>query len=203
MAKDIKELLGELYTEAIGAKFDGYHVLLPLEYMPKDVYNAKSAEADLALKQKEELEAKITTLSKSAEGNEELTKMVADLKKANDEQKLEFEKAIYTGKLNSKVDLIIAGVGTREGAGQLVRGLLDDGMIKLKDGEVAGINEQLERIKIERPYLFGETKIVGEKPGKGASPTAITERAKLIERYNTSTNPREQFALLGQIKKLE
>ena len=201
MAKDIKELLGDLYTDAIGAKFEGYHVLLPIEYMPKDVYNAKSEEADLALKQKAELETKITTLSKSAEGNEELTKMVADLKKANDEQKLEFEKSIYASRVDSALDLVLIDAGAKDTA--LVKSMLDKEIIKFDGSTLVGAREQVEKRKVSHPYLFGETKIVGSKPERGASPTALTEKAKLIDKYNKSTNATERFRLNEQIQKLE
>ena len=201
MAKDIKELLGELYTEAIGAKFDGYHVIVPENYVPKTVFNEKNELAKLAEQQRADYEKKLAEFSKSVEGNEELKQAIADLKKANNEQKLEYEKNIYTSKLNNKLDLIIAGAGAKDS--KLVRTLLDSEIIKLDGDTVIGVNEQLEKVKASHPYLFGETKIVGSKPERGASPTALTEKAKLIDKYNKSTNATEKFRLNEELQKLE
>lgn len=92
---------------------------------------------------------------------EEFGKLDFDgLKKSADEYKTKFEtaqadseKQLNDLKFNHALDGALTGAKARNS--KAVKALLDlDGLKITKDGEVVGLNEQIEKIKTENAYMF-------------------------------------------------
>lgn len=86
-------------------------------------------------------------------------------------EQLQFDHALETALSSSKAKNVKA-----------VRALLDANSLKLKDGEISGLKEQLEKVKSENDYLFeAETpppsfsRPGGTPPGGQADDAAIRE----------------------------
>lgn len=103
-------------------------------------------------------------------------------------------------KLDNALSKALAGCGARDA--DIVGKLLDRSVIKLgEDGKLIGVSEQLERLKTEKAFLFGDDKPASD-PAK-ANPTNMTAQlgaqhdkpagnggaetlgAALAEHYNT------------------
>lgn len=102
-------------------------------------------------------------------------------------------------KLDSALSLALAGCGARDM--EIVKGLIDRSLVKLDDGKLVGVSEQLERLKTEKAFLFGDDKPAAD-PAK-TNPTGMTAQlgaqhdkpagsggaetlgAALAEHYNT------------------
>lgn len=100
-------------------------------------------------------------------------------------------------KLDGALSLALAGCGARDM--EIVKGLIDRSLVKLDNGKLVGVSEQLERLKTEKAFLFGDDKPdpaktnptgmtaqLGEQHDKPAgSGGAETLGAALAEHYNT------------------
>lgn len=100
-------------------------------------------------------------------------------------------------KLDGALSLALAGCGARDM--EIVKGLIDRSLVKLDNGKLVGVSEQLERLKTEKAFLFGDDKPdpaktnptgmfaqLGAQHDKPAgSGGAETLGAALAEHYNT------------------
>lgn len=100
-------------------------------------------------------------------------------------------------KLDGALSLALAGCGARDMG--IVMDQIDRSLIKLENGKLVGVSEQLERLKTEKAFLFGDDKPdpaktnptgmtaqLGEQHDKPAgSAGAETLGAALAEHYNT------------------
>ena len=95
-------------------------------------------------------------------------------------------------KLDNALSKALAGCGARDA--DIVGKLLDRSIIKLgEDGKLVGVSEQLERLKTDKAFLFGDDKPatgmtaqLGAQHDKPAgSGGAETLGAALAEHYNT------------------
>lgn len=100
-------------------------------------------------------------------------------------------------KLDGALSLALAGCGARDM--NIVKDQIDRSLIKLENGKIVGVSEQLERLKTEKAFLFGDDK---PDPAK-TNPTGMTAQlgaqhekpagsggaetlgAALAEHYNT------------------
>ena len=84
----------------------------------------------------------------------DVEKLKADLAAA-EKQRTEEIAAL---KLDNAVELALGGSGALDK--DIVKGLIDKQVVKLgEDGKLLGLGEQLEKIKTDKPFLFG-----GDKP---------------------------------------
>ncbi len=71
-------------------------------------------------------------------------------------------------KLDNALSLALAGCGAKDA--EIVGKLLDRSIIKLgEDGKLVGVTEQLEKLKTDKAFLFGE-----DKPDGKTNPTGMT-----------------------------
>lgn len=102
-------------------------------------------------------------------------------------------------KLDGALSLALAGCGARDMG--IVMDQIDRSLIKLENGKLVGVSEQLERLKTEKAFLFGDDKPATD-PAK-TNPTGMTAQlgaqhdkpagsggaetlgAALAEHYNT------------------
>lgn len=113
-----------------------------------DDYKGQIAERDTQLEE----------LSEKAQGNEELTAQLDELKQLNEQTKTDYENKLNEQAFNHKLDNTLTSAKARNT--KAVKALLDLDIIKLEDGELKGLNEQLESLQKEHDYLFEQE----EKP---------------------------------------
>lgn len=98
---------------------------------------------------------KLKDLQKDAKDNEELQGQLKDLRKEFDDSQKASQDKIASLKLNSAVDLAIAGSHARNG--KAVRALIDMDKVKMgDDGTLTGLDDQLTGLKDSDSYLFEE-----------------------------------------------
>lgn len=71
-------------------------------------------------------------------------------------------------KLDGALSLALAGCGARDM--KIVKGLIDRSLVKFDNGKLVGVSEQLEKLKADKAFLFGDDKL---DPAK-TNPTGMT-----------------------------
>lgn len=162
----LKTILGDNYTEEIDKKISAE---IGKAFVSKADFNA-------ANEAKKTLEGQLSEANKQIESFKELD--IDGIKKAAEDYKTKFEQAEAEGKkkleaLQFEHALESALSGAKAKNAKAVKALLDLDGLKLNNGEVIGLKEQLEKIKADNDYLFESDKnnptIV--KPTPGASVT--------------------------------
>ena len=128
---------------------------------------SKTTLADLQ-KQISERDKQLETLKKSSGDNEALKKQISDLQTANKTTKAEYEANLKKVTLGNKIDFAL--LGARAKNTKAVRALLDESKISLDGENVLGLKEQLEQVRKENPYLFGEKQSDNPPPPAGGTP---------------------------------
>ena len=111
----------------------------------------------------------LEALKKSTGDNAEIQKQIADLQKANADQKKAHEAEMNKLKLDNAVEAALVAAGAKNG--KAVRALFDEAKFKLKDGgEVEGLTDAIKAVQKSDPYLFAEKKdtqqtLKGFQPG--------------------------------------
>ena len=133
-------------------------------------------------KVKEELETKkevIPELEEKSSASEDLTKQLEELKSQFESYKQESQTKEQQLKLQRALDLSIAKSGTVDEVALKAHLKLDDLELN-EEGKLDGIDEQLEKLKEERSYLF-ESKLNNGLPiNKKVEPTQDEEIKKAM-----------------------
>lgn len=109
-------------------------------------------ERDSAKQELEANQAELNALKEAAEGNEELTKQLADLQAKFDDAKTNSEKQLSEQQKEFAIKLALKESGALDDS--IVLGLLDKETIKVTDDGLQGLNEQLEGLKESKGFLF-------------------------------------------------
>lgn len=164
----LKELLGEELFKQVEAKLgtEKKYFFGEGEFIPKGRFDEvnnqnKELKANLA-----ERDNQLKDLGEKAKGNEELTKKIAELTETNKKLSEEYEAKIAAREREYAIDGELSKIGAKNL--KAVKALLDDEKIVVKDGQIVGLNEQIETIKKNDAYLFNETQPT--PPGKGGNP---------------------------------
>lgn len=140
--------------------------------------------------QVETLTKELKTAKDKAGDNEDLKTQLENAIKKQKEDSEAYNKQLKDIKLTNAIKLAVAGKVYDE---NMAAGLFDKSQLVLTDdGEVIGINEQLEKIKKDKAFLFktGEVKKMynpeGGEPSPGVNPFSkehynLTEQGKLIK----------------------
>lgn len=176
---DLKELLGEdLYNQVIEKAGDTkLAIVSDGSYIPKQKFDEKNNEVkDLKaeLKQRDE---QIGQLKTSAQGNEELTKQIADLQKANDDWQHKFK----SNQLETAIKLAAKGA---KDANDILAFIKRDGLELQEDGAVKGLEGALKGLKESKPYLFEDNVLVGRKPNDTTQTPAGMKNPWSKEHFN-------------------
>lgn len=140
--------------------------------------------------QVETLTKELKTAKEKAGDNEELKTQLENAIKKQKEDSEAYNKQLKDIKLTNAIKLAVAGKVYDE---NMAAGLFDKSQLVLTDdGEVIGLNEQLEKIKQDKAFLFktGEVKKIYNPEGGELSPGVnpfskehynLTEQGKLIK----------------------
>lgn len=146
------EQINEFVKEAINDKFIPKHRF--------DEVNEKNKQLESDVKERD---TQITNLKKFEGDNATLKSKIEELENANKQKDEENAKAIKSLKIDNAINYALDGK-VEKGYADLVLGLINKEDIILKDdGTVAGLDEQIEKIKTDKPKLFKEA---GEDDGE-------------------------------------
>lgn len=110
----------------------------------------------------------LEALKTSSGDNEALKKQITDLQAANKQAKAEYDANLKKVTLGSKIETTLLGAKAK--STKAVRALLDESKISLDGENVLGLNEQLEGLKKDAAYLFGEDTKNPPPPAGGEPP---------------------------------
>ena|SRR5699024_1805409 len=199
---DLKELLGEELYNQVKEQLGEHEVAVISDgsYIPKDKFNDKINEIKEYKKQLQERDEQMEELSKKAEGHETLQGQIDSLKQANQEATEKYEKQLREQQFNYELDRHLVSHNSRNP--KTVKALLDIEEMKItEDGNILGLEEQLNQLKESDSYLFSDSNtennttessnptdfkpgIGGQKTNKPAEKDARTAGAqRAMERY--------------------
>ena len=153
----IQELLGDELWAQVKVKLGSTKVIVDDgSFIPKSRFDevnntAKDLKAQLAERDKQ-----LTDLKPVAEGNEQLTKQLADLTAANAKAAADYEAKLVLTKRDFAIASAIAKVQGKNP--RAIKALLDMELVKLEGETIRGLDEQFTNLKKSDPYLFGDTK---------------------------------------------
>lgn len=152
----MKEFLTQLFgaeavTDEVMTKFNGE---IGKKFVSKADFNAKLEEIKGLNTAISERDNQLKTLKASAGDNEALKQQIEQLQADNKTAKENFQKELDGIKFNSALELKLASSGAKNS--KALKGLLDMDKIKLDNDTITGFDEQLEAIKKDNDYLFGD-----------------------------------------------
>ena len=174
----LKEKAGdELYREFEGKIGDKELFVNDGGYIPKekfdDAVGKARTEAEDYKTQLGELSEKVKKLEPLAKDNEALKSELDKIQNESKEAREALEGKLKKQALDHAVDKVLSEAGARNA--KAVRALLDEGKITMDGENILGLTDQLEAVKKEHDYLFGEVKPTGKPPKKGDDPKPVAQ----------------------------
>ena len=146
-------------------------------YVTKLQFNKKNDALKQAEESLEAMQSDMDALKKTNADNAELTKQIDEMKAAQVKRDEEYTAQIHKMEVDGIVERTLMTFKAKNG--KAVRALLDLEDVKLKDGTIKGLDDQLTKLKGSDPYLFeSESKPSGVTPGEphgGQGSTGITQ----------------------------
>ena len=156
----LKELLGEeLYSQVKEKLGDKELIINDGSFVPRERLNEVAQQRDEYKNMLEKRDNQLEELKTKATGNEELQKRIQELEELNKQTKEEYESKLEAQKFDYELEKAIREAGARNV--KAVKALLNTEQIQLVNGQLVGLEEQLENIKKTDDYLFGETGLKG------------------------------------------
>lgn len=179
----MKEFLTQLFGEAVTDEAMGkINAEIGKRFVAKNDFNDKLNEIKILNGQISERDKQLKTLSETAGDHEELQKTIKQLQKDNETAKKEFQSQLDHVKFESALDKALLKAKAVDV--DLVKVKLDRDVMKLsEDGTITGLEEQIETVKKDYGFLFGEKQ--SYKPAGGGDPKSepTSMREALAERY--------------------
>lgn len=163
---NLKELLGEeLYNQVKEKLGDKELIVNDGSYIPRSRLNEVTEQRDEYKSMLDERNTQLEELKKKAQGNEDLQAKIEELQSKNEETVQEYESKLSAQKFDFELEKAIREAGARNP--KAVKALLNTAEIKLEDGKLSGLEAQMEKLKKEEDYLFGETGLKGKEFKEG------------------------------------
>jgi len=152
------------------------------DYVPKTQLTEVEQERDNLKATVSERDKQLETLKKSSGDNAALQQQIADLQKANAEQRTAHEAEIAKLKLDNAVEAALLTAGAKNI--KAVWALMDVDKLKLeKDGAVTGLSEQVKALQKSDSYLFAEKQqppqFKGFQPGASGDGTPSVDTTNM------------------------
>ncbi|QAT48582.1 phage scaffold protein [Caproiciproducens sp. NJN-50] len=159
MLEWLKTILGDTYTEDIDKKVS---TEIGKGFVSRTDFNTaneakKTLEGQIADRDKQ-----IKGFEKLAGDNEALKTQLTQAQEANKTAKTDYEANLKKVTLDSKVETALLGAKAK--STKAVRALLDESKISIDGDNVLGLNEQLEALKKDSAYLFGDAQTQNPPP---------------------------------------
>lgn len=165
--EELKALLGEELYKQVTEKLGDKKVMIDDgNFIPKKRFDEVNEAKKELEQQNKNKDKQITDIQKKVTDNEELQKEITQMKEANKTAEKEWAKKLETMQLDHALESSFKDAKAKNNVA--VKALLDMEKVKLVDGKVFGLDEQIEVLKKEHAYMFD----VEEAPaGTGGNPT--------------------------------
>lgn len=186
----LKELLGEeLYSQVMEKVGDKHKIAIVSDgnWIPKDKFDAVNNEKNEYKQQVESLNQKLTELNGKLKDNEEAQQTIEALKQQIEDKEQELAQ---TRKTNA-IKFEILKANPRDVADILPH--IDSDVVKIEDGKVLGLEEQIKALKESKTYLFNDEEPSGTGGSKGNAPRSAPR--------NTIT--KEDFSKMNYLERLK
>lgn len=153
--ENLKKLVGEeVFNTYIAPKLaqDKKYFFGEGEFVPLGRFNEVNTQAKDYKSQIEARDKQIEELKKTVSGNEELTKKINELVEQNKKQKEEYEKQLAQKEFDYAYNLALSKAGAKDQ--KVLDALIDKTKLVFKDGNLSGLNEQLEALKKTHDWVF-------------------------------------------------
>lgn len=134
---------------ALGVTEEQAAKVLELHEKDRSEANAKLTETEAKLSAAEKNAAELSEKVKAFDGVD-----VAALKKTAEDWETKYNADITKAKVDNAVSLALTRAGAKDV--DLARHLIDTSVIKLDGDKVLGLSEQLEKVKTDKAFLFGD-----------------------------------------------
>lgn len=134
---------------ALGVTEEQATKVLELHEKEQSETKAKLSETEAKLSAAEKNAAELSEKVKAFDGVD-----VAALKKTAEDWETKYNADITKAKVDNAVSLALTRAGAKDV--DLARHLIDTSVIKLDGDKVLGLNEQLEKVKTDKAFLFGD-----------------------------------------------
>lgn len=138
------------------------------EYIPIARFNEVNEDKKELEEQIKQRDTQLSELKVKANGNEELTNKINELENLNNTTKEEYEEKIKTLRKETNIELALKDMKAKNV--KAVKALLDLEKVSLDGENLIGLDEQLETLKKEESYLFGEDSLRGRNPNPPGEP---------------------------------
>lgn len=165
MLEWLKTILGDAYTDDIDKKVSDE---IGKGFVSRADFNAANEAKKTLEGQIAERDKQIKSFEKLAGDNEQLKTQLSQAQEANKTAKAEYDSKLKKIMLDSRVETALLAAKAKNT--KAVRALLDESKISLDGENVLGLNEQLEALKKDASYLFGETQSQNPPPPAGGEP---------------------------------
>lgn len=162
----LKELLGEELFEQVKEKLGDKKIDIVNDgrWIPKTKFDEVNNEKNEYKAQVEELNEALGELKGKAKDGEEVEARIQELEEMIENK----EKEITNIRKTNAIKFEIMKANPRDVADILPH--IDNEVIKIENGEVTGLKEQLEKLKEEKGYLFKDDTPAGTGGSKGNLP---------------------------------
>ncbi|WP_290454748.1 phage scaffolding protein [Romboutsia ilealis] len=149
----LKELLGdELYSQVTEKLGDKKIMVDDGNFIPKSRFDqVNQAKKDLEVQLKDR-DTQLADLSKNNKDNESLLNQIKDLQALNKQTTTDYESKINQMKFDHALEGALNNAKCKNS--KALRALLDIDNVKLNEGKLEGLEEQLNKLKESDSYLF-------------------------------------------------
>jgi chromosome segregation ATPase len=196
----LKDLLGEELYQQVQEQLEEDTDLIVNDgnYIPREKLNEKNDKIEMLEGQLDDVKGQVNErdtqleqLKNDTQASEELKSRIEELEAQNQEQKEEYENKIqqqeeeYQNKIeqqNFENSLELALRDAQAKNPQAVKALLDTEEIKFDGDKLLGLEDQIESLKENESYLFGEEQIIGNSPsGDGKTPSPKPDPGEMTD----------------------
>ncbi|MED4843893.1 phage scaffolding protein [Bacillus atrophaeus] len=152
----LKELLGDdLYAQVVEKAGDQkIDIVSNGQWFPKERFDAVNNEKKDLKSQLDERDQQLNTLQKQAKGNEELQAAIESLQEENQKTAAEYQQKLDQQTFDFAIESALRDAKSKNI--KAVKANLNLDGLKLADGKVLGLEEQLTALKESDSYLFEE-----------------------------------------------
>jgi DNA anti-recombination protein RmuC len=144
---------------------------LPKHWVPKEEFNARIEEIRTLKEKLAEAEGVRDELRTQTEKSAELEAKIAALQEQHGQEATQLKEEMERAKLQATLELALIRSGARNV--RAVEALLDTEKIRLEEGELIGLSEQLSEIRAENGFLFHDAPRATAL-GHGGAPAALS-----------------------------
>jgi len=188
----LKELLGEDLFSQVKEKLGDVKIMIDDgNFVPKARFDQVNEEKKDLKNQLAERDNQLSELQEKVKDNEELSQKITELQDQNKATAEEYENKLQAQQFDFAVEKALTKTGAKNV--KAVKALLDLEKVKLDGENLIGLQDQVEALQENEPYLFGE-ELSGRSPNPSNQPPPPAENPWSQEHWNIT----EQMKLLKE-----